>query len=472
MNRLLACFTSAFALFCAAHGLAAKDAATPPATPAKKPVLKLDPTPVTEGNAPVLVSYADVVEPVQKAVVSVASSKNIRRRAPVMPFPWAPQPEGEYKQQGMGSGVIITADGYVLTNNHVVEGADELTVILSDDREFKATIVGTDPKTDVAVIKIDAENLPIVTIADSDRVRVGDIVFAVGNPLDIGQTVTMGIVSATSRRVGILDEIQGYENFIQTDAAINQGNSGGALIDAKGRLIGINSAILSPTRGNIGIGFAIPTNLARSILESLIESGKVTRGFLGVSVDDLTPELAESLNLKKDQRGVVVKELSSSNGPGPAERAGVERYDVITSINGKKISSTQELRLIVAQLAPDSDAEVKVFRDGKERSIKVKLGRQEALADNELLPGVRVARLTAEQRRKLDLDARVDGLVITEIAEESPYQNRLAEGMVIIAIQREVVSEIDAAKRLLVPGRNLLTVYYRGSVRLIPILIQ
>ena len=212
-------------------------------------------------------SYADIVEPVEKAVVSIYSSKTIHQRVQANPllrqfFGDIPDQDRESKEMGLGSGVIVSSDGYILTNNHVVEGADELTVVLSDGRKFTAKVVGADPKTDVAVVKIEATVLPAVTLADSDKLRVGDVVFAVGNPLGVGETVTMGIVSAKSRNVGILDDVAGYEDFIQTDAAINMGNSGGALVDAKGRFVGINSAIVSPSRGNIGIGFAVPVNMA------------------------------------------------------------------------------------------------------------------------------------------------------------------------------------------------------------------
>ena len=251
---------------------------------APKPDIKYDSTPVGDGGGRVVTSYADVVEPVQKAVVSVYSTKIVRERLRVAdPFlrQFFGDQQRERKEEGLGSGVIVSTNGYILTNNHVVAGADELKVSLTDGRELVAKVIGTDEKTDVAVIKIDAENLPVVTLADSDKLRVGDVVFAVGNPLGVGQTVTMGIVSATGRtNVGILtnDQIGGYENFIQTDASINQGNSGGALVDAKGRLVGINSAILSSgAGGNIGIGFAVPTNLASSILNSLIATVEVIR---------------------------------------------------------------------------------------------------------------------------------------------------------------------------------------------------
>jgi Do/DeqQ family serine protease len=436
---------------------------------AKKPAVVFDDSPVASGKAPALVSYADIIEPVQKAVVSVTSSRVLRFRS-MPPLPWMPMPERERKEDGIGSGVIVTADGFILTNHHVVDGADELTVTLNDGREFKAVVIGADPKTDVAVIKVEGDALPVVPLADSDKLRVGDIVFAIGNPLGVGQTVTMGIVSATSRRVGILDEVQGYENFIQTDAAINQGNSGGALLDAKGRLVGINSAILSPTRSNIGIGFAIPVNLARAIMDGLVETGKVTRGFLGVGVDPLSADVAEALRLKKDLKGVVVSVLTPG---GPAEKAGLKVYDVIVAINGRPVFSKEDLRILVAQLPPNSEASVSIFRDGKERVVKVQLGElSDTLAQDELLPGVHVTRPTLAQRRQLGIDTRLDGLLITTVAEDSPHVEKLAADMLILQINRQPVGEIENARELLVPGRNLLMVYYRGVIRPLTVLVK
>lgn len=438
-------------------------------TQKKLPELKLDSTPITEGKGPSLVSYADALAPVQKAVVSVYSTRTIRR--PVNPlFPMFGDQERDLKERGLGSGVIVSTDGYILTNNHVVEGADELNVQLTDSRELKAKVIGSDPKTDIAVIKIEIENAPSVVLADSDKLRVGDIVFAVGNPLNIGQTVTMGIVSATSREVGILEEVAGYESFIQTDAAINQGNSGGALIDAKGRLVGINSAILSTSRGNIGIGFAVPVNLAASIMRSLVETGSVSRGFLGVNVDPISPEIAETLGLKKDIRGVIVNAITQG---GPAEKAGLKRGDVVVAINDRPIASTQELRLLVSQLRPESDAVVKYFRDGKEKVVRVKLGTLADVARDELLPGVHVVRLSNEVRRGLNLDPRIDeGLVISEVDADSPYADRLQPKMVIIEINRTAVTDIDAARQLIGPGRNLLLVIVRGGPRYIPLTVK
>jgi serine protease Do len=349
-----------------------------------------------------------------------------------------------------------------------------LNVSLPDDREFKAKLIGSDPSTDVAVIKIEAEGLPVVTLADSDKLRVGDIVFAVGNPLGIGQTVTMGLVSALGRNnLGLLDRENqaGYENFIQTDAAINMGNSGGALVDARGRLVGINTAIVSTTRGNIGIGFAIPVNLAATVMNSLVQTGSVARGFLGVGVETLSADLAEALGLKKDARGVVINTVTPDS---PADKAGLRRGDVILSINDRTILSLQDLRLFVSQLAPGTEVEVKSVRDGKERTTKVKLGSlPDANRGGGLFEGVTVERLDDESRLRLDLDERVTGLVVTEVDPDSPYAERLFPNMVIIEVNRVPAVSVNAARAALVKGRaNLLLIYFRGAYRYIPITVE
>ena len=443
-------------------------ASTKDSVPLKAPTLTIDNSPVADAKAPVVTSYADVIEPVQKAVVSVHSAKIVRERLPVNPlyrqFFGDQLPERESKEQGLGSGVIVSPDGYILTNNHVIEGADELNVSLPDDREFKAKVIGADPKTDIAVIKIDAQNLPTLPLANSDKLRVGDIVFAVGNPLGIGQTVTMGIVSAKGRNnLGLLDGVNGYENFIQTDAAINVGNSGGALVDAKGRLVGINSAIVSTSRGNIGIGLAIPVNLAAGIMHSLVESGSVTRGYLGVSVDPVTPETAATFNLKKDAKAVIV---TAVNPGSPAEKSGLKRYDAILSINDTPVTSVQDLRLLVSQLAPSTEISIKLLRDDKEVIIKVKLGLlADDSAQNEILPGVEVSQLSDELRRRFRINGEIDGLIVTEVAGDSPYANRIAPGMAVIEINRHPVTDIESARRLFLPGRNLLLIYSRGTYR-------
>lgn len=438
-----------------------------------QPVLKIDPSPVVEGKASGVVSYADVIEPVQKSVVSIYSTKIVKQRVanPLRQFfgDAVPDSERNSKQEGLGSGVIVSADGYILTNNHVIEGADELKVSLNDDREFTAKVIGADPKTDVAVIKIDADNLPVMTLADSEKLRVGDVVFAVGNPLGVGQTVTMGIVSAKGRnQLGLLENVAGYENFIQTDAAINMGNSGGALVDARGRLVGVNSAIISPSRGNIGIGFAIPINFAASVMSSLIETGTVTRGYLGVTTETVTADVAEQLGLPKDAKGVAITDISPD---GPADQAGLKRSDVILMLNGKSVSSLEELRLAVAQMAPNSKAKVKLMRDGKEMTLDVTLGKLSEKPD-ELLAGVNAANLDDEQRQRSGLEARVNGLVITDVESTSPFADRLFPGMVIIEINRVPVVNLAMAKQSLVQGRNLLLVNFRGAYRFIAVSVK
>ena len=418
-NKSVALF---FALLTTILGLtaglfAADKAAAKPAV--KKPTLKIDASPVGDTKSAVVLSYADALEAIRPAVVSVYSSKVVRQQVPEFLRQFGAQGR-EQKQRGLGSGVIISTDGFIITNNHVIDEADEVKVLLNDEREFTAKVIGTDPKTDVAVIKIEAENLPAATLADSTRLRVGDVVFAIGNPLGVGQTVTMGIVSATGRRVGILDEVGGYEDFIQTDAAINQGNSGGALIDARGRLVGINSAIISTSQGNIGIGFAIPVNLASTIMHSLIDTGTVARGYLGVATDAITAEMAESFGLKPDQKGVIITDLNPADGP--AAKAGLKREDVIVGINDKAVSSRDDLRMVIAQTPPDTKVTVKFIRDGKMQTKEVTLGKlvDDNAPEGELIAGVSVAPLTRELRREYRVDDRVDGVLITEIAENSP----------------------------------------------------
>jgi Do/DeqQ family serine protease len=435
------------------------------AEPLKKPTLKVDATPVGEVKG-VVTSYADALEAIRPAVVSVYSSKTVREQIPEFYRQFGVQGR-EQKQRGLGSGVIVSTDGYILTNNHVIDEADELKVLLNDDREFTAKVIGTDPKTDVAVIKIEGDDLPTVTLADSGKLRVGDVVFAIGNPLGVGQTVTMGIISATGRKVGILDDVQGYEDFIQTDAAINQGNSGGALIDARGRLVGVNSAILSNSQGNIGIGFAIPINLANSIMHSLIETGTVARGYLGVQTDVVTPDKAEEFDLPKDTKGVIITNLNPADGP--AAKAGLKRNDVIVGIDDKKVTSVDDLRLLISQTPPDTAITVKYLRNGKPETKVVTLGRlsDDNAPTGELVPGVLVAPLTEELRKQFRIDEGVDGLVITELDENSPFRENFRTGAVIEQLNRAPVTDLAMARKALRDGRNIALVYYRGAYRYI-----
>src|ERR1700741_4442913 len=317
------------------------------------------PSPVVSA-AVVQTSYADLVSRVSPAVVTIRSTDR-PRAAQQFPFTDDPtfreffgdrmpqQQAPPQRVQGVGSGVIVNSEGYILTNHHVVDGALEIKVELTDNRTFTAKLVGSDPPSDLAVLKVDAKDLPILSLGDSDKVRVGDFVLAVGNPLGHGQTVTSGIVSAKGRATGLRDG--SFEDFLQTDAAINQGNSGGALINATGELIGINSQILSPTGGNIGIGFAIPSNMAKVVMDQLIKSGKVHRGQLGIAIQPMTPDLAANFGLS-EVRGVVVNAVTPN---GPAARAGIRQADVILAINGTPVTDGNTLRNQIASTAPGSE---------------------------------------------------------------------------------------------------------------------
>jgi serine protease Do/serine protease DegQ len=470
MKSTLARYAFIPALALAASAAPAPLAKDAPDAPKPLPVLRVDSSPVSDGKVALVTSYADVVEPVQKAVVSIYSTRTVHESS-VNPFlrqffgnqmpQQMPNEERESKEQGLGSGVIVSPDGYILTNNHVVADADDLEVTLPepDDRKFKATLIGTDPKTDVAVIKIDATNLPTVTLADSDKLRVGDIVFAVGNPLEVGETVTMGIVSAKGRTVGLLEDVHGYENFIQTDAAINLGNSGGPLLDAKGRLVGINSAIISPSRGNIGIGFAIPANMAVSVMQSLIATGTVSRGYLGVESGELKPDVADELGLPKDTKGVIINDVTPNSA---ASKGGLKASDVILAINDKPVSTMDELHFMIGQMLPGAKISVKIMRDGKPQTIALVLGKADEKPD-ELIAGISISGLTDDLRRKFSIDPRVgNGLVVTEVAEDS-VNSDLQAGMVIIAINRVPVADLASARAVLHPGRNLLLLYDHGA---------
>lgn len=448
-----------------------------PAAASSKPDLKIDTSAIGEAKG-LVTSYADAIDPVQKAVVSVYSTKIVRERLRVAdPFlrQFFGDRERERREDGLGSGVIVSTNGYILTNNHVVAESDELRVALNDGREFIAKVIGTDEKTDVAVIKIDAENLPVATLADSDKLRVGDVVFAVGNPLGVGQTVTMGIVSATGRNnLGILSSETGvgYENFIQTDAAINQGNSGGALIDAKGRLVGINTAIISPSRGNIGIGFSIPINQAAAVMNSLVATGKVQRGYLGVAGQNLDPKLAESMGVPPNTKGVAVSDVVKDT---PAAKAGIKRSDIIIKVNGREVDSQFALRLIVSQILPGTEISIVVLRDGKERTFNVKLASldESAGATGEILPGVTVKPIDDEVRTQFNLDKEIEsGVVITAISGDSDYADILVPGLVIVEINRLAVTDAASAAAALKPGLNALLVQYRGVLRYVTINVK
>ena len=348
----------------------------------------------------------------------------------------------KYKSSALGSGVIVSENGYILTNNHVVKGAEEIKVVLADKREFKGKIVGTDPRTDLAVVKINAKGLPAARLGDSSKLRIGDVVLAVGTPFGLNQSITMGIVSAVGRsNVGIAD----LEDFIQTDAAINPGNSGGALVNTNGEVVGINTAIFSTSGGYMGVGFAIPTDMAKTVMESIIKHGKVIRGWLGVSIQNVTPELAKSLNLK-EAKGALVAEVVSDS---PADKAGIKRGDVIVALNGKAVEDSTALRNMVSAAAPGTIIKIDLIREGKSQSLSVTLAefkeqKQIKKAEyNNVLKGITVQELTASVRNQLGLQANATGVVITEIAEDSPAQGILQAGDVIMELNRREIRNIS-----------------------------
>jgi serine protease Do len=425
----------------------------------------VDSTPIKREGGTVINSFAPVVKDVAPSVVTISvTQKGKRVKMQGSPFSedpfWAPffgQQGGGMREfqtpdrQGLGSGVIISKDGYILTNNHVVQDADEVQVRLpSESKEYTAKVVGTDPKSDVAVLKIDAKDLPAITFGDSDQIEVGDLVLAVGNPFGIGQTVTMGMVSALGRGNMGLD----YEDFIQTDAAINPGNSGGALVDTHGRLIGINTAIISRSGGNQGIGFAVPVNLARSVMESLVENGRVIRGFLGVNIQNVNDDLASAFKLDK-ARGALVAQVSPDS---PAEKAGIKDGDVIVKFGDKDIRDSRQLKLLVGETLPGTKVPVAIVRDGKTESLNVTLKelpgekelahRDNGSADNdtERLAGVVVSDLDQQSRRQMDLPRNVKGALVTSVEADSPaYKAGLREGDVILEIDRTPVTNGDEA---------------------------
>jgi serine protease Do len=417
-------------------------------------------------------SFAPIVKQVAPSVVKVEiniQSKETGNNMPGLPDdPMFRQFFGQRKmytppEHGVGSGVIVTKDGYILTNNHVVDNADEVTVTLNDGHKYTAKVVGKDPKSDLAVIKIDAHDLPAIAFASSGKSEIGDVVLAIGNPFAIGQTVTMGIISATGRATMGLD----YQDFIQTDAAINPGNSGGALVDAEGRLIGINTAIYSRGGGNEGIGFAIPTDLARGIMVSLIEHGKVTRGYLGVRIQDVTPLLAKKFDLKTEQ-GALVGDVVPN---GPADKAGLKDGDVIVSLNGAPVTDSRHLKLEVAGIMPGEKAPVEIIRDGSRKTLEVKmkeLPEDEQLAknstggdkgkDNGTLQGVGVGDVDRQVRQQFNIPDDVKGAVVTEVAPDSAAaQAGLKPGNVIMEINHHSVANADDAVKLTGPKSDKVT---------------
>ncbi len=465
-----------------------------------KVAVKIDVQPIPRSDRVDTTSYSPVVKRVAPSVVKVlvterAKNLPVQEMPPFFDDPMFRQFFGDQfgnrggnnrrfnnrmpKQEGLGSGVIVSTDGYVLTNNHVVQGADVIRVTFADGRELTAKVVGADPQSDLAVVKVDAKDLPAITFTDSDKIEVGDRVLAVGNPFGIGQTVTSGMVSGLGRNQ---DELGlAYQDFIQTDAAINPGNSGGALVDVQGRLIGINTAILSRSGGSQGIGFAIPSNLARNVMEQLVQGGKVVRGYLGVSMQDLTPELVDAFKLKV-REGALVSDVVPGS---PAAKAGIKSGDVLTSFNGKKITDGRSLKLTVATVAPGSEVSVAALREGKSVEMKVKIGEKRLRGsgsenddnndkspaaknnDTGTLNGVGVGDLDPRMRREFDIPVKIQGAIVTDVDPGSAAAAvGLEPGDVIQEINHQSVRSSEDAVRLTESSetkKTLLKVWRRGG---------
>jgi serine protease Do len=457
--------------------------------PIKQPIaVAAQPTPPSAGAASIAAQpFVAIAKQAKASVVNISSVKKSKHRgeqglSPSFDDPFfrrffgeefegrMPAPR-EQREQGLGSGVIVTTDGYIVTNNHVVEGADELTVSLPDKRTFKAKVIGTDPKTDVAVIKIDASNLSVLPWGDARRLEVGEMVLAIGNPFGLSQTVTMGIISAVGRaNMGIVD----YEDFIQTDAAINPGNSGGALVNLKGELIGINTAIFTQSGGYMGIGFAIPSNMAKSVMESLIKHGKVVRGWIGVSIQDITQDLAKEFGTPDTQGALVADVMDDS----PASKAKLSRGDIVTAFNGTTLRDPAQLRALVAETAPGTTVTLSILRDKKTQDVTVTIGElpkdlakisrrdNGSSKGNHALTGITVENVTDQSQRFGRSNVR-SGVVVTEIEADSHAERAgLRTGDVIREINRKPVKDVWDFERItnqLSPNSPVLLLLSRGN---------
>ncbi len=406
-------------------------------------------------------AIVDIAEKTNPAVVMITTEKVQERRVMQNPFsqffgnPYGQRdPETrEYTQRGLGSGVIVSEEGYILTNNHVIENVDEIKVQLFNGDEVEAELVGADPATDIAVVKIDVDNLPTAKIGNSEGLKVGSFVLAIGSPLsqNLAHTVSFGIVSAKGRSIGLIGQGAGYEDFIQTDAAINPGNSGGALIDMNGELVGINSAIASRSGGNDGIGFAIPINLAKRIMDDLIDDGEVSRGYLGLYFGgEVDRTMARALGLD-DARGIIVARVEED---GPSDKAGLREQDVIVAINGEQITSWEMFRSKVASMKPDEKVDLDIIRDGEEQTLEVTLGEREEEIASAVTPeksetmeeklGFNVTDLDDRIRQQLELESSVDGIVVERIKESSnAYERGLRRGDVITSVKNQKVETVS-----------------------------
>ena len=433
-------------------------------------------------------SYAAVVSRVMPAVITVRSDRRVRaaQQFPFFDDPFfrdffgdrfrnAPKESPEVLQRGVGSGVIVSADGYILTNHHLIDGAEGIKVDLSDGRTLDAKVIGSDKPSDLAVLKISASNLPVLPLGDSDKVRVGDVVLAVGNPLGVGQTVTMGIISAKGRQTGISNG--SFEDFLQTDAAINQGNSGGALVNTTGELIGINSQILSPTGGSIGLGFSIPSNMARNVMDQLTRTGKVHRGQLGIIVQKVSTDIASSLGLR-EARGVIISQVQPESA---AERAGLKQGDIITALNGVAVDTPNAFRNQIAGTAPGAEVRLTIVRDNREQQISARLGEfrpetaesgdggtgDSATKSNTGKLGISVEPLTSEVRSQLGLPSTTQGVLVGEVDPIGPAAHAgIERGDVIEQVNRQPVRSATDMRSALERSGNrpaLILINRRGA---------
>jgi serine protease Do len=438
----------------------------PTLDPIARPVATAPQLPMAGGSGK---NFVEIAKSVKPGVVNIAATRSGKsgEGSPSSPlddpffrkffgdeFFKRDAPQREPKERGQGSGVIVEANGLIITNNHVVNKADEIRVFLSDKREFKGKLIGTDTKTDIAVVKIEATGLPTIPWADSDQLEVGEFVLAVGSPFGLTQTVTMGIVSAVGRAsMGIAE----YEDFIQTDAAINPGNSGGALVNVRGELVGINTAIFSQSGGNMGIGFAVPSNLSRAIMDQLVRTGKVVRGWLGVAIQDLTPELATQFGIA-DTKGVLVSDVMDES---PAKKAGFERADVIIEYDGKPMDSPTHLRNAVAQTPIGKKVSVKLIRDKKPKTLEVAIAEQpkslgqpsaeesrESAVPNGVLSDLDVRELNEELTARYGLKATERGVVVVRVKPGSTAEEMgVREGDIILEVNRKAVSSLKSYER-------------------------
>lgn len=427
--------------------------------------------------------FSPMIQSVLPAVVNIASSRVVQREglSPFFSDPRLKQFFGKdfplqfgvpraQRQRSLGSGVIFSRDGYIVTNNHVVEKATDVRIFQANQHEFKARIVGTDPRTDVAVLKVDATNLPALPIGDSSKVRTGEFVLAVGDPFGVGQTVTMGIVSATERGGFGIEDV---EDFIQTDAAVNPGNSGGALVNVRGELIGINTAILSGSGGNQGIGFAIPVNMARAVVEQIVKTGRIVRGWLGIVIQPVTPTVAKTFGLPGEPRGALIGDLAPN---GPAAQAGIQRGDIILEVNGEPIHESRDLQLKLNTMSPGSQVTMKLFRNGSGKEVRATLGEapapKPAPIENQpssaaTLDGITVRNVTATIAREIGVPASTQGVVVLDVRTDSFGADAgLQRGDVIEEVNRKPVknaAEFESAARLAGKNPALLLVNRAGN---------